>query len=77
MLLLQGSRDRLCDLATLRTVLAPLKAQVTLHLIDDGDHSFKVPKRSGKTERDIKKEIVATIASWLSERVGEQVPVRQ
>ena len=46
MLFLQGSRDRLCDLPALRAVLAQLTARVTLHLIDDADHSFKVPKRA-------------------------------
>jgi uncharacterized protein len=67
MLFVQGSRDPLCDLPTLRAVLTQLTAPVTLHLIDEADHSFKVPKRTGKTEPDIWEEIVETIASWLSQ----------
>ena len=55
MLFVQGSRDRLCDLGLLRGVMAGLS----------GDHSFKVPKRSGRTERMVWEEIVETVASWL------------
>lgn len=65
LLFVQGSRDRLCDLGRLRTVLAGLSAAVTLHVIEEGDHSFKVPKRSGRTERQVWDEIVAVVGSWL------------
>jgi hypothetical protein len=64
-LFIQGSRDRLCNLDLLRGVLANMPAPVTLHVIEDGDHSFKVPKRTGKTERQVWDEIVAVVASWL------------
>jgi predicted alpha/beta-hydrolase family hydrolase len=70
MLFIQGSRDKLCDLSTLRSVLAPLSAPITLHLIEEGDHSFKVPKRTGKTEADVRSEIVETVASWLAGVAG-------
>jgi len=66
MLFIQGSRDRLCNLDALERVLAPLPAPVTLHLIEEGDHSFKVPKRTGKTEQEVWGEIVDSIASWLT-----------
>jgi predicted alpha/beta-hydrolase family hydrolase len=64
-LFIQGSRDRLCNLDLLRGVLANMPAPVTLHVIEDGDHSFKVPKRTGKTERQVWDEIVEVVASWL------------
>ena len=66
MLFVQGTRDQLCDLDTLRSVLARLSAPVTLQLIEQGDHSFKVPKRTGKTSLQIWEEIVACVGSWLT-----------
>ena len=65
MLFIQGSRDRLCDLSLLRDVIKNLPAPVTLHVIEEGDHGFKVPKRTGRTEEDVNREIVEVIASWL------------
>jgi uncharacterized protein len=65
-LFVQGSRDRLCDVGLLRRVLPTMPAPVTLHLIDEGDHSFKVPKRVGKTERQVWEEIVGVVGSWLA-----------
>lgn len=78
-LFVQGSRDRLCDLSLLRRVLPTMPAPVTLHVIDEGDHSFKVPKRIGKTERQVWEEIAVVVASWLARGgrppagAGEQV----
>lgn len=61
-----GSRDRLSPLAALRPVVASLPA-AALHEIDDGDHSFKVPKRAGRTSAEVLDELVATTVSWLAE----------
>ena len=36
----------------------------TLHLIGDGDHSFKVPKRSGRTADQVMAELADTIVAW-------------
>jgi uncharacterized protein len=67
LLFVQGSHDRLCDLGLLRSILAKLSAPSTVHVIEDGDHSFKVPKRSGKTEQQVWDDIVTTTASWLKQ----------
>jgi hypothetical protein len=69
MLFVQGTRDALAGLDLLRPVLAPLP-HATLHLIDDGDHSFKVPRRSGRTEADVREDVLATILTWLRQLGG-------
>lgn len=66
MLFLQGTRDEFATLALLRGVLAGLGDRATLHLIDEGDHSFKVPKRTGKTERDVMDQLALTIQQWTA-----------
>src|SRR5439155_1264532 len=47
MLFVQGTRDALCELERLRPVLARLP-RATLHTIEGGDHSFRVPRRAGE-----------------------------
>ena len=64
MLFLQGTRDDLADLTLLEPIIKKLGKRATLHIIDEGNHSFKVPKRTGKTEEDVMQELVDTIAQW-------------
>jgi len=64
MLFVQGTRDALCDLDRLREVLAPIP-NATLVTIDGGDHSFRLPRRTGKTDGEVWTEIVAIVARWL------------
>lgn len=65
MLFFAGTRDPLCDLSLLHGALADLTAPITLHVIEDGDHSFRVPKRSGRTEEEVHQEIIWACAAWL------------
>jgi len=67
MLFLQGTRDTFAQLSLLEPVIAGLKPLATLHLIDGGDHSFKVPKSSGRTAEDVMSELAGTIAAWMSD----------
>jgi predicted alpha/beta-hydrolase family hydrolase len=69
MLFVQGTRDALCDLEKLRGVLAGLP-QATLHTIEGGDHSFRLPRRTGKTDAEVWTEIVSVVARWLRTVAG-------
>jgi len=51
----------------LQGVVKRLGSRATLHLIEEGDHSFKVPKRTGKTESDVLEELAATIQQWADQ----------
>jgi hypothetical protein len=64
MLFLAGTRDALCRLDLLRAALAPLP-HATLHVIEDGDHSFAVRKRSGRDPAAVRDEIVQASVAWL------------
>lgn len=70
MLFLQGTRDDFADIALLRRVIARLGTRATLHLIEGGDHSFKVLKRSGRTEVDVMGELVEALEEWGRRVVG-------
>jgi len=66
MLFLQGTRDEFAQLDLLRQVIAGLGDRATLHLIQEGDHSFKVPRRTGKTETDVMNELADTVSEWTA-----------
>jgi hypothetical protein len=42
----------------------------TLHVVDDGDHSFKVLKRTGRSPADVMHDMRDAIAAWMR-RVAE------
>lgn len=67
-LFVEGTRDALCDLDVLESELPRIPAPVTLHLIDGGDHSFKVPKLAGISQGDVWSEAASAITSWIGAR---------
>jgi len=69
MLFLQGDRDDFADLKLLKPVLKRLGDRATLHLVEGGDHSFHVLKRSGRTDAEVMGELVDAIAAWTSRLV--------
>ena len=66
MLFLQGDRDEFADLKLLRPMVKQLGERATLHLVEGGDHSFHVLKRSGRTDVEVMAELVATIVAWTA-----------
>lgn len=65
LLFVQGSRDALCRLDLLATVRAGLSAPDRLLVIEEGDHSFKVPKRSGRSAVEVTAEICGAVAGFV------------
>lgn len=65
MLFVQGTRDALADIDLMRAVHGQLGGQLaTLHEVADGDHSFKVPKRAGRTRDEVLSELADAIDAW-------------
>lgn len=64
MLFLQGTRDALADLALLKPVCRKLGKRSTLFAVEEADHSFHVPKRTGKSDEDILTELARRVAEW-------------
>ncbi len=65
MLFVQGTRDDFARWDLLTGVLERLGTRATLHPVEDGDHSFKVLKRSGRTAADVQSEIERVVRDWL------------
>jgi uncharacterized protein len=64
MLFLQGTRDKLAELDRLRPVIDRLGVLATLRLVEDADHSFHVPARSGKTDAAVMDDVLDAFAAW-------------
>src|SRR5438874_967364 len=69
MLFLQGTRDDFADLKLLTPLVQRLGARATLHLVEGGDHSFHVLKRSGRTDADVLEELAAAVEEWATTRL--------
>lgn len=68
MLFLQGTRDALADLAHLRPTLDRLGSRATLVVFEGADHSFHVPKSSGRTDAAVLNDLLDTTALWVQQR---------
>jgi uncharacterized protein len=64
MLFLQGSNDKLAELSLLKPVVEGLGARARLHLVEGADHSFHVPARSGRNDREVMEEVLDAFAGW-------------
>jgi predicted alpha/beta-hydrolase family hydrolase len=67
MLFLQGTRDRLADLELLHPVCRGLGRRCTLEVLDQADHSFRVPKRSGIDQEGILDRLADAVMAWQEE----------
>jgi predicted alpha/beta-hydrolase family hydrolase len=65
MLFLSGTRDALNDLTLFRPVVEKLGNLATLHLIDTGDHSYKVLKRTRTSTEDVFAEMARVTREWI------------
>jgi len=66
MLFVQGTRDSFARWDLLEAVIARLGRTATLHRLEEADHSFRVPKRTGRAAADVEAEIVSAALGWLA-----------
>jgi predicted alpha/beta-hydrolase family hydrolase len=69
-LLVQGTRDHLCPLNLLEQVRAQMKTPNVLHVVESGDHSLRVPKRSGQAQEHVDQRILETITKFVQEHTA-------
>jgi predicted alpha/beta-hydrolase family hydrolase len=72
MLFLQGSRDGLADLQLLKPLCERLGRRAELFVVEGGDHSFHMPKRSGRSDDEVLGELAAKAASWAAGIMGPE-----
>jgi len=64
-LFVEGTRDPFCPLDTLQDVIGKRRLNAEVLVIDDGDHSLKVRKSSGRSTRQAWDEAIGAIGAWI------------
>lgn len=62
-LFMQGTRDKLATIPLIRRVCDGLPG-ATLHIVEEGDHSFQVTKRSGQDQEEIFDRLADVMAGF-------------
>ena len=70
MLFVQGSRDAFGTPEELRAALGGLEVAADICVVEDGDHSFKVPKRSAISQDQVFEIVLDEIVRWMRVKVG-------
>jgi hypothetical protein len=74
---MKGSKDTLCPLEKLEAIRKKMKSLIGLHVIDGGDHSFKIAKKhlqtKGSTQDEAEDLAVQAIAVFVSSCIGLQL----
>lgn len=65
MLFIQGTRDPMAESERIHALATSLGPKARLVEIVDADHSFHVPKRSGRTDDDALTEAANAVSEWI------------
>lgn len=68
MLFLQGTKDQLAEIDLLQSTVAGLEGRATLELIEEADHAFHVPAKTGRNDAQVLAAILDTAAAWMAAR---------
>lgn len=66
MLFVEGTRDPFCPLETLQQVRGRLRVPNDLAVIEGGDHSFKVPRSSGRSNEAALAQAATAVRDWVA-----------
>lgn len=70
MLFVQGTRDRYCDIPSLRETLKRVGAPKALQVVQDVDHHFQATKKVARETESIAAEVVEGIDRWCTKVLG-------
>jgi uncharacterized protein len=65
MLFLQGTRDALATPDQIEALCKALAPRAALKFFADADHSFRVPRRGGRTDHEVMIEMIEGLAGWI------------
>lgn len=70
MLFVQGSRDAFGTPAELSPALETMRPAPVLHVVDGGDHSFKIGRRDAAAQAAVYADVQQTIVRWMQSVPG-------
>ena len=65
LLFLQGTHDALAERPLLEALLARLGARASVSWLEDADHAFHVPARSGRNDAQVMSTLLESLCKWL------------
>jgi hypothetical protein len=71
MLFVQGTRDEMADVTLIESTVGALGAHATLHWVHDGDHSLRVPARSGRDAQQVLDSVYDAIQRWIQALIDD------
>jgi uncharacterized protein len=71
MLFVQGSRDPFGTPEELRPIVGSLSPSAEIYVVEGGDHSFKIPKTMGISQKEIYSTIQDRIEIWLRSKTAD------
>ena len=71
MLFVQGTRDRRCEVDSLRRTLLRIGAPTALQIVEGADQNFRVLKKSDRTTEEVEQQVARVVASWIAPRLDE------
>ena len=66
MLFLSGTRDKLFTIDLFEPIRKKLGRRAKLHLLETADHSYKILKRTRKSQEDVFDEMGRVVKKWIS-----------
>lgn len=61
-----GTRDEMCTPELMQRTLERVRTRWQMHWLEGADHSFRVLKRSGRTDADVLHEVGETSEQWVA-----------
>jgi len=65
MLFVQGTRDSLGSSDEIAAIIKSLKLPAQIYVIEGGDHSFKAPKKFGRSQEEVYEAAMDAIVEWV------------
>jgi uncharacterized protein len=74
MLFVQGARDAFGTPAQLTPIVSALRPASTIRTVDNGDHSFKLPRKDPAAQNGVFANIQQDIVNWVRATVSASAP---
>jgi predicted alpha/beta-hydrolase family hydrolase len=65
MLFLQGDKDKLAEPLLVERLTKELGSRASVRVFEHADHSFHVPVRSGRNDREVMRDMLDALVTWI------------
>ena len=69
LLFLQGTHDTLAERDRMEALVRQLGAQATLSWVEDADHAFHVPARTGRNDAQVRSALLQVLVAWMDSQL--------